>query len=377
MDQITINKNDELVMKLLHYFITEMGYNPIVLHGAKDEIWLENMESDYEIIRIVSNYIHNDEQLDFDLFKTKQIMKQIKKKTFSYKVNTLSLFVNLGDNVDIEKYIHSENIDCIKVNKISDLKKYDFVIDTFPSITKGTSFKEKGINLFMKITDDIAKRNGEETLKNEEVFRVKTPIITYILIAINVLIFFLCRYNSAYVYKLALFNDIGNDYYRLITAAFTHYELFHIIFNMYALYIIGSQIESFIGKRKYIIVYLFSALTSSLLSMAFLDSNTYSLGASGAIFGLFGALIYFGYHYRVYLGNVMRSQIIPILMLNLALGFMLTGIDNAAHIGGLLGGGLITVALGLKYKTTSFERINGVILTLIYLSFLLYICFII
>ena len=377
MDQITINKNDELVMKLLHYFITEMGYNPIVLHGAKDEIWLENMESDYEIIRIVSNYIHNDEQLDFDLFKTKQIMKQIKKKTFSYKVNTLSLFVNLGDNVDIEKYIHSENIDCIKVNKISDLKKYDFVIDTFPSITKGTSFKEKGINLFMKITDDIAKRNGEETLKNEEVFRVKAPIITYILIAINVLIFFLCRYNSAYVYKLALFNDIGNDYYRLITAAFTHYELFHIIFNMYALYIIGSQIESFIGKRKYIIVYLFSALTSSLLSMAFLDSNTYSLGASGAIFGLFGALIYFGYHYRVYLGNVMRSQIIPILMLNLALGFMLTGIDNAAHIGGLLGGGLITVALGLKYKTTSFERINGVILTLIYLSFLLYICFII
>ena len=377
MDQITINKNDELVMKLLHYFITEMGYNPIVLHGAKDEIWLENMESDYEIIRIVSNYIHNDEQLDFDLFKTKQIMKQIKKKTFSYKVNTLSLFVNLGDNVDIEKYIHSENIDCIKVNKISDLKKYDFVIDTFPSITKGTSFKEKGINLFMKITDDIAKRNGEETLKNEEVFRVKTPIITYILIAINVLIFFLCRYNNAYVYKLALFNDIVNDYYRLITAAFTHYELFHIIFNMYALYIIGSQIESFIGKRKYIIVYLFSALTSSLLSMAFLDSNTYSLGASGAIFGLFGALIYFGYHYRVYLGNVMRSQIIPILMLNLALGFMLTGIDNAAHIGGLLGGGLITVALGLKYKTTSFERINGVILTLIYLSFLLYICFII
>lgn len=375
MDQIAINKNDELVMKLLHYFITEKGYNPIVLHGAKDEIWLENMESDYEIIRIVSNYIHNDEQLDFDLFKTKQIMKQIKKKTFSYKVNTLSLFVNLGDNVDIEKYIHSENIDCVKINKISDLKKYDFVVDTFPTITKNTSFKERGMNLFLKITDDIAKRNGEETLKNEEVFRVKTPIVTYILIAINVLVFFLCRYNSAYIYKLALFNDIGTDYYRLITASFTHYELLHIAFNMYALYVIGSQIESFIGKRKYIVVYLFSALTASLLSMAFLDNNTYSLGASGAIFGLFGSLIYFGYHYRVYLGNVMRSQIIPILILNLTLGFMFNGIDNAAHIGGLLGGGLITVALGLKYKTTSSERINGIILTIIYLSFLLYICF--
>ena len=59
-------KNDELVMKLLHYFITDKDYNPIVLHGAKNEIWLENLESDYPIIRIVTDYIHNDEQFQFD-----------------------------------------------------------------------------------------------------------------------------------------------------------------------------------------------------------------------------------------------------------------------------------------------------------------------
>ena len=76
---ITLNKNDEIVMKLLHYFITIQGYNPVVLHGAKDEIWLENNEADYKIIRIVSNYIHNDEQLNFDIFRTKQILKRIKK----------------------------------------------------------------------------------------------------------------------------------------------------------------------------------------------------------------------------------------------------------------------------------------------------------
>ena len=131
MDQVVISKNDELVMKLLHYFITEAGYSPIILHGAKDEIWLENMDSDYKIVRIVSNYIHNDEQLNFDLFRTKQIMKQIKKKTFSYSINTLSLFVNLGDNVDINKYLHIENVDSAKVNKIADLKKYDFIVDNY------------------------------------------------------------------------------------------------------------------------------------------------------------------------------------------------------------------------------------------------------
>ena len=145
---------------------------------------------------------------------------------------------------------------------------------------------------------------------------------------------------------------------------------------MYALYVIGSQIESFLGKTKYIIIYLFSAITSSLLSLVFLSSNSYSLGASGAIFGLFGALLYFGYHYRVYLGNVIRSQVVPIIIFNLFLGFVLSGIDNAAHIGGLVGGLLMTIAMGVKYKSTTSEKINGLILTLIYLTFLLYISFI-
>ena len=376
MEQIVLNHNDELVMKLLHYFITEKGYSPIILHGAKNEIWLENMDSDYQIIRIVSNYIHNDEQLDFDLFRTKQIMKQIKKKTFSYKVNTLSLFVNLGDNVNIDKYIHVDNVDSAKINQISDLKKYDFITETFPTISKNTKFKEKGMNLFLKITEEIGKKNEKENIQNEETFKPKKPIITCILILINLIIFLLCNYNQSYIYNLALFKNIGTDYYRLITAAFTHYELFHFIFNMYALYVIGSQLESFLGKTKYAIIYLFSAITSSLLSLVFLNSNSYSLGASGAIFGLFGSLLYFGYHYRVYLGNVIRSQVVPIILFNLFLGFMLSGIDNAAHIGGLVGGLLITMALGIKYKSTISEKTNGIILTVIYLGFLLYISFI-
>ena len=80
---LDINTKDEMVMKLLHYFITEKNYNPVVLHGAQEEIWLENMDNDYKIVRIVSNYIHNNEQLDFDLFKTQKIVSNIKKKTLN------------------------------------------------------------------------------------------------------------------------------------------------------------------------------------------------------------------------------------------------------------------------------------------------------
>ena len=382
MEEVRLEKNDELVMKLLHFFITEQGYSPIVLHGAKNEIWLENLDENYQIVRIVSNYIHNDEQLNFDLFRTQKIVNKIKKKTMSFNITTLSLFVNLGDNVDIEPYTHSNHLDCAEVNNVKDLKKYEFIMNEFPTITKDTNFKEKGMELFMKITKEIGEKNESDSIKAEEVFKKKTPYLTYFIIAINILVFFatylfgkgsqdsltLLRFGANYAPLVK-----NGEYYRLITSAFLHAGIFHLLFNCYALYIGGMQIESFLGKTKFLIVYLFSALTGSLMSVIFNDSIC--VGASGAIFGLFGALLYFGYHYRIYLGTVIKSQIIPLILFNLALGFVLNGIANSAHIGGLVGGLLITMALGVKYKSSKSEKINGLIISLIYLCFLIYVAF--
>ena len=64
MDSIVLNENDEIIIKLLHYFVTEENYSPIVLRGAKNEIWLEKLDGDYKIVRLVSNYIHNDEYVN-------------------------------------------------------------------------------------------------------------------------------------------------------------------------------------------------------------------------------------------------------------------------------------------------------------------------
>ena len=194
--------------------------------------------------------------------------------------------------------------------------------------------------------------------------------------AINFLVFILGYIDVSILDELFLPYNIGNEYYRLITTAFSHYDIFHLLFNMYALYIAGSQIENFFGKAKYIGIYLFSAITASLLSLTFMNEGGGSLGASGAIFGLFGALLVFGYHYRVYLGNTLRSQIIPLILFNLALGFLEPGIDNGAHIGGLVGGILITMAMGVKYKENKTERTNGLILSIIVLGFLIYTAFI-
>lgn len=379
MQTIMMTQTDEVVMKLLHYFITERGYNPIVLHGAENEIWLENFENDYNIIRIVSNYIHNDEQFNYDLFRTRQIMKTIKKKTMSLHMKTLSIFVNIGDNVhklsDSNKF---NNILCVNVKQIEDLDRYDFVVSEFPDISKYEKYKEKGVELFMKVTEDINRKNKEDAIKAENVFKKKVPYITYILIAINVIIYLLMvfGYRNNILWYGANIPDLirRGEIYRLISSVFVHASFLHVFCNMYALYVIGPQLESYLGRYKYLIIYLVSGITGNLLSMVF--GSNISVGASGAIFGLFGALLYFGYHYRVYLGTVIKSQLIPLIVLNLFIGFMVPNIDNAAHIGGLIGGILMTVALGVKYKSSSFEKINGAIVMLIYVAFLVYMGFV-
>lgn len=385
---ITLNKNDEIVMKLLHYFITIQGYSPVVLHGAKDEIWLEKSDADYKIVRIVSNYIHNDEQLDFDIFRTKQILKRIKRKMFSFKMDALSIFVNLGDNVNL-KDKDFNNIKCADVKEIKDLSKYSFIINEFPNILEVEDVKEEGIELFIKLTDDINKKNFEETKKAEDVFSKKKPVMTYIFMAICIVLYILSGLYSANFLELkpgvlyefgALvnFNMMGNDIkelYRLVTSVFLHGGLIHLICNMYSLYVIGPQLESFFGKVKYAIIFIGSGVIGNLLSMAFLQDTYVSVGASGAIFGLLGALLYFGYHYRVYLSGVIKSQIIPLIILNLIIGFVGTSINNLAHIGGLIGGVLISMAVGVKYKSTKSDIINGIIMTLIFTGFLIYMIF--
>ncbi len=368
----TLNRKDRIVMKLLHYFITEKNYSPIILQGAEDEIWLENLDSPYRIVRIVSNYIHNDEQLNFDLFKTKRIVKKIKKKTFTFRMNVLSIYTDLGENTHLDDI---SKMDCMFVYEEQDIKKYSFIEQAFPDIKNKLKFSEKGLDLFVKITTDINNKNKVEAEKAEKVFKQKKPVITSILIIINILIYVLSiifgEHNNI-VNEFCVYGPLirYGEYYRLLTGIFLHADLFHLLFNCYALWILGSQLESFMGKSKYLIIYLFSGLMGSLVSITF--NSGASIGASGAIFGLLGSMLYFGYHYRVYLGNVLKSQIIPLILFNLLFGMIVKGVDNFAHIGGLIGGILITLSLGVNYKSTAFEKINGWIVTILFTCFMIY-----
>ena len=369
---LSMDKKNEIVMKLLHYFITEQNYNPIILQGADNEIWLENLDKDYEIIRIVSNHVHNDEQLEYDTFKTRRVVKKIKRKTFTFDIKVLSIFTDLGENVHLEK---EKGIDSVFLEEAEDIKKYKFVKEVFPDIGKKLKFTEEGVRLFVKITSDINKKNRQEADKANDIFMMKTPVVTYALIAINIIVFLLQYLHEDITLNYSVYN-LGvikyQEYYRIFTGMFLHVGIIHLAFNMYALYILGKQLESFLGKTKYILVYLGSGIFGSLMSLAINSGVVMGVGASGAIFGLIGSILCFGYYYRIYLGQVIRTQIMPLLFFNLAIGFAIPEIDVFAHIGGLVGGFLVTMALGVKYKDNLRDQINGVIIGTIVLIFLWY-----
>ena len=375
MEDIVFKSDDLVVMSLINYFITEKNYNPMIIHGLNDEIWLENLNEDYKIVRIVSHHIHNKEQLDFDKFKLSRIVKQVKKKTLSFKVKVLSIYTDLEDDKIL-------NNDDIYINKEEDINNPKLT-NVFPNIVEKTKVDENGLEYFIKVTDNINQKNESKSKIAEKIFSFKKPIVTYSLIFICILVFILMSAlgnGSTDNYTLLVFGanvdtlTKNGDYYRLFTSMFLHIGILHLLCNMYSLYIIGKEVENVFGKVKYLIIYLLSGIAGSILSLAF-NHNTICAGASGAIFGLLGALLYFGYYYRTYLGATLTRSIIPVIVLNLIIGFTSSGIDNAAHIGGLVGGILIAMAVGVPDKSNNNNKINGIVLSLIYFGFIIYLSF--
>lgn len=380
MDFNIVTKNDEMVMALIHYFITEENYTPIVVKGVKDEVWLENLEGPFRIIRINSNYIHNKEQFQFDLFKTSKVMEQIRKKTLSFNINALNILLNISEDVEVEE---NKNISSIKVDGIEELTENQNILELFPKIKQKIIKDKEGLDLIVNVTNDINAKTMQDNKTYTKIFEPKKIVVTPILIAINVLIFL-----SLYVFgngseDVATLITFGaniqslvkaGEIWRLFTSMFLHIGIIHLLANMYALWVIGRQIENFLGKTKYILIYIGSGILGSLISVSV--NTGVSAGASGAIFGLMGALLYFGYHYRLYLGTVLKSQIIPVILLNIFIGFMLPGIDNFAHVGGLVGGYFLTMALGVPGKSRKSDQINGIVVLSLLVLFLCYVLFI-
>ena len=178
---------------------------------------------------------------------------------------------------------------------------------------------------------------------------VKQGAVTYSLIALNVVLFLVQQASSTFQLRYELIADLpfpapyagvaNGEYYRLVTSMFLHANVLHILFNMWALYVVGMPLEAMFGRLRYTVLYFLSGLAGSALVYLLAAPTAQTLGASGAIFGLFGALFV--------VARRLNFDIRPIgfvIVLNLVLTFTVPGISWQGHVGGLVAGSALAAA---------------------------------
>jgi len=167
------------------------------------------------------------------------------------------------------------------------------------------------------------------------------PVVTYILIAITVAVFALqllvgmdesTTQWGMWPARVAL----TDSWWLLLTSAFLHGSFLHIAFNMYVLFALGPALERVLGHGRYLALHLLSALGGAVASFWFSEANAVSVGASGAIFGLMGALVVAGRRLRFDV-----RQVLILIAINLVIGFIAPGVDWRAHLGGLVTGAAV------------------------------------
>ncbi len=214
----------------------------------------------------------------------------------------------------------------------------------------------------------------------QALFQRATPV-TNVLIVLNVILFVVMSWVNGGNRWEALFYgaDYGvlvafgaktngllqaGEWFRLITPIFLHIGLLHLVLNSYALWNIGPMVERLYGSARYLLLYLLTGVGGNLASWLSgvwrQDNITVGAGASGAIFGLFGVLAVFGYRYRSELppgfSQAIKRGVLPVIAINLLIGYSLRFVDNSAHVGGLLAGAILTLLI--PYLPPGAKRVS-------------------
>lgn len=255
---------------------------------------------------------------------------------------------------------------------------------TLPAATGGIekllkSLLEEDLEKYTAAVDlyELMERKEKE---NSMDFSSSTSWVTYSLIAVNIAVWALLMiyerisgisYGSLIVSLGAKENTriiASGEYWRFLTPIFLHGGTVHLLVNSYSLYALGRTVERLYGNIKFIFVYLVAGIIGNIASFMF--SSAPAVGASGAIFGLLGALLYYGIENPVLFKRYFGYDVITTIVINISYGFSRSGIDNFAHLGGLVGGflaaGIVKIkAVNKKYLSrTAFLLATLLITTL-------------
>ncbi|MFD6211077.1 MULTISPECIES: rhomboid family intramembrane serine protease [unclassified Peribacillus] len=382
-------KEDYLFWETVRELSAHYDYRMITVTENHQEIWLESDKNkEFPVIRLIRHDLDWANWLKRDIDRTLQNGERIRRKLYKKPINILSIYVSKFAPVD--DYDFSLQVASFKKTKVNtfiltcetihdSLQKLEHVLKKPLSIQvlQEDEIDEESILALKKdaISESVKKAKAEQ-----KVFQnANKPIFTYIFMAIQIAVFVLMEFNGGSTNSKTLIEFgakfspyiIEGEWWRFFTPMIVHIGFVHLLMNTFSLYLIGAEVERIYGNARFLFIYIFAGFAGTLGS--FILTPNLSAGASGAIFGCFGALLYFGIVYPKLFMRSMGSSVIVLIIINLIYGFSVSGIDNAGHIGGLIGGFLAAGVVHLPKSKNLLRQlaflIGTAVLTLCLLQF--------
>lgn len=366
------------------YLLVHEGYQLIHLNTKKDEVWL--MKTKWrrtKVIRLIHQGFDWGNHLKNDIARLFQQIRNLRQQTGMKHIEIHNVYItSLSPVDDWEKLkeplqLKERHPLKMKVYYMTDeyreeeqgrlLKAIDASHSYVPQI-EDSELQEKAVRQYQY---EMGRALYEKKQRMQRAFSYGKPRITYLLLYINIIVFFLLEFNggSTNIETLIQFGAkynpamLDGEWWRIVTSMFLHIGIFHLLMNMIALYYLGTLVERIYGSLRFTYIYFFAGIFGGLTSFAF--NISIAAGASGAIFGLFGALLFFGTIHRDLFKQTMGKNLLLILLINLAFGLLIPQIDMGAHLGGLIGGYIASAIVFVPQKRRLFIQIAALVVYLL------------
>lgn len=368
-------QHDYYFWRVVHHYVIEKGFRVLERRGG--EVWLEDDESKpRRVLRIVRI------DIDWANWLKRDVVTAVKR--FELVRRQLRLSQLVGENIYISVYPPVDSWEEVQKPYVANQKKtmvYTTLVARhgqtqdsssrqlmLPNIQDKESPEELELAIG-QIKQDIRHVTKERENQERSLFLYGKPIATYILLLLIAAMFVVLEKNGGSTSVLTLieygakYNPliIEGEWWRFISAMFLHIGFLHLAMNSLALFYLGGAVERMYGTSRFLLIYFIAGVFGSIASFAF--NEQVAAGASGAIFGCFGALLYFGTIHKKLFFRTMGKSVLMILALNLLFGFAVPMVDNGAHIGGLMGGYLASAAVQLPNDNRSYKQVAAFVVT--------------
>ena len=383
-------RQDYWYWTIIHSLVVEQHFRILRISQNHQEVWLQsNRSKGPNVVRMLRYDLDWSNWMQRDIEVTSQKAELMRKRLYKRNLNAVNIYISTYPPVDDWKFRTEEPL-IVGNNKQTSLQTIvvssntlqQDLADLSAELQIPLTIEDEGI-LFDYTKLELLKSKvisvSNHRIKEEKkLFTYGKPYFTYIFIFIQLLLFGVLELQGGSMDPDVLMkygakdnpSIIEGEWWRFITPIFIHIGFLHLLMNTLALYYLGTAVERIYGRIRFFLLYLFAGFTGSLASFVF--SPAISAGASGAIFGCFGALLFFGVTHPSLFFRTMGKNIVGIILINIAIGFMIPGIDNAGHIGGLVGGFLASSIVHLPHQRKYSMRVLSVFITLILTLIMLY-----